>query len=131
MPKLQNNYILVKRKKPNEVVYARKYPKDYKEYYKGNLDVIHPNKLKTWIKFGEAAIKARGKTLEDSVYNVIKEMKGKKITKKEKILVTEEEMKKLRAQAFIKGIEPRYIDILFTTEEKKKFQKQVKVYKIV
>ena len=120
---MKKSVILVKRKKPNEIVYARRYPRDYKEYHEGNLDSVHPNKLKTWLRFGKAAIKARDKTFEDVIETVIREMKGKKIAIREKRYLPQEDIDELKFQAFLKGIDPGWVGILFTPEERPKSRK--------
>ena len=131
MPKSLKRWqiILVKRKNPNEVVYPRRYPRDYEEYHNRGKDIgaIHPNKLKTWLKFAEAARKARGKSFEEMIYTIKKEMGGKRFKERRKILVSPEEMEELKIQALMRGIEPRWVDILFTTEEKERITKNKKV----
>jgi len=121
MSKIRSEKILVRRKKPVETVYIRDYPKDYKLYKQtGDFKYIHPNKLKTWIAFAEAAREARGKSLEDVIANVIKRMKGKKFKEEERkpILLSEKEIIKLKIQALNKGIDPTWVSILCRRKRK-------------
>lgn len=120
--KIKSEKILVRRRKPVEKVYIRNYPKDYKLYkLTGDFKYIHPNKLKTWIAFAKAAIEMRGRPLEDVIANVIKQMKGKKFKEEEKrkILLSEDEIVKLKIQAINKGVDPKWIDVLCEKRENK------------
>ena len=133
MRKLSKNYIIVKREKPEVTIYIRKYPKDYKEYHeREDFGSVHPNKLRTWLEFAKAAKAARGKKFEDVIYSVMKRMRGKKYTtyKPKYILMDDDEIRKLKVEAFMKGINPRWVDIL-TRPKKVREGKKEEIFQIL
>lgn len=72
---------------------------------------VHPNKLQTWINFGEASHNAAGKTMEDVIQSVIDETCGVIFKEdKPKIEVTGEEYLDLATQCAKKGISKAKLD---------------------
>jgi len=105
----------VKRKTPVERVYLRDYPIDYELYRKtGDFRYIHPNKLKVWIRFAEAAVEKRGRKFEEVIENVKCKMSGIKVRKDEisQIVLPQDEFIRLKIDAMNRGIDPRWVDIL-------------------
>jgi len=106
---------LVKRKAPMERVYLRDYPIDYELYRKtGDFRYIHPNKLRVWIRFAEAAVEKRGRKFEEVIENVKRKMSGIKVKKDEirQIVLPQDEFIRLKIDAMNRGIDPKWVDIL-------------------
>jgi len=126
LKKKRKEYVLVVRRKPNFKVYLRRYPRDLKEYKEtGDFSYIHPNKLKTWVRFGEAAIRARNKSLEEVVREVMLSMSGVRFKDgRPKPVLTEEEAMMLRIEAMSRGFPPNIIDRIAVVLKKEKPKKE-------
>ena len=109
--KFLGNYVLVER---DGKVYVRRYPRDYVAWNASrDLSKVHPNKIKTWIAFGEVARKVRGKDYDTVIQTFIKELSGKRFKEERKsIPVSYEDYLGLKLQAMERGISHRWIDIL-------------------
>lgn len=96
-------------KKKNGSVHIREKSEESKE----NLDVVAPNKIKSWLALSEASRKNRGRTIEDIVAAVIREMKGKTFKPaKKKTQVTSQEYEELVRQCYNKGVSFKVLDRL-------------------
>ena len=121
--KFLGNYVLVER---NGKVYVRRYPKDYAAWNTNkDLSKVHPNKIKTWIAFGEVARKVRGKDYDTVIRTFIEELSGRKFKEERRpTLVSYEDYLGLKLQAMERGISRRWIDILVRPEAKKPEEKE-------
>lgn len=86
-----------------------------------NLDIVAPNKIKSWLALAEASHDATGGTMEDVIENVINEMRGVTFkADKQKLPVTQEEYEELLIQALKKGVPKSKVDALVVIVAAKK-----------
>lgn len=103
-------------KKKNGKVHLREKSKESAE----NLDVVHENKIRSWLALAEASHNAAGGTMEDVIANVIDEMRGVAFkADKQRVPVTEEDYQALLIQAANKGVSKAKVDSLVVVVAKK------------
>lgn len=122
---LLGDYVLVVR---GDKPYIRRYPRDYVEARKGNLNAVHPNKLKTWLQFAEVAKMARGLDYDAAMKLRIKLLSGKKVKQKDKQKkeVPLKDYVGLKIQAVEKGLDPGVVDDLVIPAELRKLKEGLK-----